>query len=141
MSQFDRLLRSHLEPHLDRQYAVAVELTRMTQAVNGRPAADPAFPVRTLQGVFFYYPKAFGIELGVRKTYREANDFRATQSGRDPFVLFKADDFATQAEEPRKDDLIRFPDLYPDLIFQVYQSERDGLTRIVVSLVLEGGQQ
>lgn len=80
------------------------------------------------------------MQLGVRKTYREGNDFRAIESGRDPYVSIDRKCFASVADEPKKGDLIDMLDL-PELPgFKVVDVQRDGQSRVVLKLVQPGGQ-
>ncbi|NKW80367.1 hypothetical protein HGG72_08440 [Ochrobactrum pecoris] len=92
------------------------------------------------KGIFDYISVEYGVQLGVRRSYREANDLRSLQSGRDPQLSVDRLYFPVGAEEPKQGDLVVFP-TRPELPdFQVVSSQRDGLSRIVLMLVQLGGQ-
>jgi hypothetical protein len=120
--------------------AIAVVITPMKAAPNGRPAPDPRRDKLTATAVFDYVDAEFGVELGVRKAYGSANDLRSLQSGREPLVSIDRRYFATSSDEPRPGDRVDFPSR-PDLPpFEVVLVKRDGLARLVLKLVHLGSQ-
>lgn len=94
------------------------------------------------EGVFEYTSSEYGIELGVRKSYREANDFRAVSVGRKPVLSIDRSFFPTEDSEPRQGDKIVLPDR-PDGFptFEVMDCQRDGHSRLVVRLAHHGSQK
>ena len=145
MSVFDRLDRLTSRA-VDRVSAIPFEFVPMKSTPNGRAGADssrtalPSMAVPNPRGIFDYYSAEYGIQLGVRKSYREANDLRALQVGRDPQLSVDRRYWPSADWEPKQGDLIRFPEHpeYPD--FQVISSQRDGLARMVLMLVQMGAQ-
>src|SRR5690606_6706396 len=108
--------------------------TPMMSTPNGRPQNDHSREVVKGRGVFDYVPVEVGLQLGVRKTYREGNDLRAIQNGREAQLSIDRRYFPGE-EEPKQGDLVDFlgrPDLPP---FQVVSTLRDGLSRLVLVLV------
>lgn len=89
MALFDRLDRLTSRA-VDRVNAIPFEFIPMSSTPNGRPTPDssrtalPSEAVPSPRGIFDYYSSEYGVQLGVRKSYREANDLRALQVGRDP---------------------------------------------------------
>ncbi len=116
-------------------------LTPMLAATpNARRAQDQDRPVIEAVGVFEYPSNEYGIELGVRKTYRESNDFRALSIGREPKISIDRKHFPDIDAEPRAGDLIEILD-QPDLpMFEVVDCQRDGLSRLDVRLTHIGSQ-
>lgn len=90
--------------------------------------------------IFEYLGKDYGIELGVRKTYREANDLRALSSGRDAIASIDRKHFASLDDEPRAGDKIEFLDMPALPAFQVVDVRRDGQSRMQLHLVHIGAQ-
>ena len=82
MSIFDRLDRVASRT-VDRINKIRIVVTPWKTTPNGRGAQDPDRTVVTCKGIFDYVSIEHGLELGVRKSYREANDLRALQVGRD----------------------------------------------------------
>jgi hypothetical protein len=115
-------------------------LTPMKSTPNGRGGPDPARKVVTGRGIFDYVEMEYGVQLGVRKSYREGNDLRSIQSGRDPQLSVDIKYFPGVDEAALQGDIIDFPD-QPELSrFQVVKAQRDGLNRIRFDLVQIGGQ-
>lgn len=124
----------------DRINAIPFVLEPMIREPNSRPVPDGGREAIEGEGVFDYYELNHGIELGVRKSYREANDFRALQSGREPRISVDRRFFPTLADEPRQGDIVRLPSR-PDLPdFSVTSAQRDGLSRLVLKLAHLGRQ-
>ncbi len=139
MAIFDRLDRM-LSKTVDRTNAISFVLTPYTSTPNGRPMADANRTVVRGRGIFDYYSTEFGIQLGVRKSYREANDLRSLQAGRDPQLSVDRIYFPLGAEEPKQGDIVSFPDR-PELPeFDVVSSQRDGMSRVVLMLTQRGAQ-
>lgn len=139
MAIFDRLDRM-LSKTVDRTNAISFVLTPYTSTPNGRPMADPNRTVVRGRGIFDYYSTEFGIQLGVRKSYREANDLRSLQAGRDPQLSVDRIYFPLGVEEPKQGDIVSFPDR-PELPeFDVVSSQRDGMSRVVLMLTQRGAQ-
>lgn len=115
-------------------------LTPMKSTPNGRPSADPNRKVILGRGIFDYVEMEYGVQLGVRKSYREGNDLRSVQSGRDPQLSVDMIYFPGVDEAALQGDLVSFPDEshLPD--FQVTKAQRDGMSRIRLDLVQIGGQ-
>ncbi|CCF19159.1 conserved protein of unknown function [Pseudorhizobium banfieldiae] len=153
MAIFDRLDRLTSRA-VDTVNAIPFTFTPMKGTPNGRPGPDPdrvALPLTVVvggaevpgpmpRGIFDYVSTEYGIQLGVRKSYREANDLRALQIGRDPQLSIDRKYWPSADWEPKQGDLISFP-LNPDLPeFQVSSSQRDGLSRMVLMLITIGAQ-
>lgn len=139
MAIFDRLDRmtSRAVDHIN---AIRFTFTPMGGTPNGRPGRDTSRDIVNGKGVFDYLPVDFGIQLGVRKSYREANDLRSLQTGRDPQLSVDRKYFPVGVQEPRQGDIVEFPDK-PELpSFEVASVARDGLSRLVLNLVQRGGQ-
>lgn len=149
MSLFHRLeaMASNTE---DRIHAERFKHTPRKQAAadpNGRRNnTDPDRPERDdLWGIFEYLSIEYGIQLGVRKSYREANDLRAVSEGRKPMLSVDRKYFATKDLEPRQGDLITMlnddgtvNDQLPQ--FEVEVNQRDGKSRFELVLVQRGQQ-
>lgn len=87
-----------------------------------------------------YQSIEFGMELGVRKSYKEANDLRSVSVGREPYVSIERRVFPSLDAEPQKYDLIELLD-FPSLPrFEVLDVQRDGMSRLVLRLVHKGTQ-
>lgn len=139
MSIFDRLDRITSRA-VDRMNAIAFVLTPQQSTPNGRPGPDPTRTIVSGKGVFDYLSTEYGVQLGVRKSYREANDLRALQAGRDPQLSIDRKYFPIGLEEPKQGDVVEFPD-NPELPkFDVITSQRDGLSRVVLMLAHRGAQ-
>ncbi len=140
MAIFDRL-DSLTSRAVDRINAIEFALYPMVKTPNGRPSDDPSREaIVGKKGVFDFVDVAFGIELGVRKSYREANDLRALQSGRDPQLSVDRTYFPSLEDEPRQGDRVTFPSR-PELPeFTVTSCQRDGLSRLVIKLVMREAQ-
>ena len=139
MSIFDRLDRVASRA-VDRINRIRVDIMPRVSSPNGRGGADPSREVIEAKGIFDYISIEHGIELGVRKSYREANDLRALQLGRDPQVSIDRVYFSGLADEPRQGDRVVFPD-NPELpSFDVVSAQRDGLSRMVLKLTHRGAQ-
>ncbi|NTD85489.1 hypothetical protein [Agrobacterium tumefaciens] len=125
---------------VDRVNATRFVLTPMKSTPNGRPSADPGRKVIRGRGIFDYVEMEYGVQLGVRKSYREGNDLRSVQSGRDPQLSVDMIYFPGVDEAALQGDLVSFPDeaQLPD--FQVTKAQRDGMNRIRLDLVQIGGQ-
>jgi hypothetical protein len=139
MAIFDRLDRMTSRA-VDRTNAIPFILTPMVKTPNGRPASDSSRAVVNAKGVFDYISTEFGIQLGVRKSYREANDLRSLQTGRDPQLSVDRVYFPIGVQEPQQGDVVRFP-TRPELPeFDVISAQRDGLSRVVLMLTHRGAQ-
>lgn len=139
MSIFERLDKV-VSRYADRVNAIPFEFTPMSSTPNGRYKQDTTREVVCGYGIFEYLSQEYGVQLGVRKSYREANDLRALQTGRDPQLSVDRSYFPIGIQEPKQGDHIRFlnrPEL-PE--FQVISSQRDGLARLVLMLVQIGAQ-
>ncbi len=113
---------------------------------NGRRVPDPDRQASDeLWGIFDYTSIEYGLELGVRKSYREANDLRAVSVGRKPILSVDRKYFPSALAEPRQGDIIVLltadgqerTDLPP---FEVMDNQRDGLARFEMRLVHRGQQ-
>lgn len=145
MAIFDRLDRLASRT-VDRVNAIPFVFTPMRSTPNGRPGADPtrvplpSDEIPSPRGILDYYSTEYGIQLGVRKSYREANDLRSLQVGRDPQLSVDRRYWPSADWEPKQGDLIRFP-TRPELPeFQVISAQRDGLSRMVLMLAQIGAQ-
>lgn len=139
MSIFDRLDRVTSRA-VDRINSIAFVLTPMRSTPNGRGGPDTSRTVIEGKGIFDYLSVEYGVQLGVRKSYREANDLRALQAGRDPQLSINRVYFPIGLEEPKQGDLVEFPN-NPELPkFDVISSQRDGLSRLVLMLLHRGAQ-
>ena len=139
MALFDRLDKITSRA-VDGVNATRFVLTPMRSTPNGRPQPDQSRQIINGRGIFDYVSVDVGVQLGVRKTYREGNDLRALQNGRDPQLSVDRKWFPIGVEEPKQGDIIEFPDK-PELPnFQVVSSQRDGLNRLVLALVHIGAQ-
>lgn len=139
MAIFDRLDRQ-VSRTVDKINAIPFILTPLTSTPNGRPTHDPVRGEVRGKGVFDYYSSEFGIQLGVRKSYREANDLRSLQTGRDPQLSVDRIYFPIGQEEPKQGDIVRFP-TRPELPeFDVVSAQRDGMSRVVLMLTQRGSQ-
>ena len=136
---FDRLDRMASKT-VDAINRIKFVLTPMTSTPNGRPSVDSARPIVEGLGIFDYVEADYGIELGVRKSYREANDLRALQTGREPQLSVDRRYFPTLADEPRQGARVVFPSR-PDLPpFEVVSVKRDGMSRLAITLLHLGSQ-
>lgn len=139
MGVFDRLDKM-VTRTVDTINEIAFIFTPMTGTPNGRPTYDTNRPIVEAFGIFDYVDAQYGIELGVRKSYREANDLRALQTGREPLLSLDRKYFPQLADEPRQGDRFEFPSR-PDLPkFEVVSVMRDGMSRLSVRLVHLGSQ-
>lgn len=139
MAIFDRLDRM-VSRAVDRTNAIPFVLTPMKSTPNGRPGPDPDRAVVNGKGIFDYISTEFGIQLGVRKSYREANDLRSLQTGRDPQLSADRIYFPIGAQEPKQGDIVSFP-TRPELPeFDVVSAQRDGQSRLVLMLTHRGAQ-
>lgn len=139
-SEFQNLMDEFVEPLVDELYGEEFRLTPMKRTPNGRPALDTDRVIVEGVAPFEYDSVEQGIQLGVRKTYREANDLRAIPIGRGPLLIVDRRYFPTIESEPRQGDLIEIlgrPDLPP---FDVVGCQRDGMARVYVELVHQGSQ-
>jgi hypothetical protein len=133
-SRFDRAASRTV----DRVNAIRFRLLPQASTPNGRPGPDPTRSEVNGRGVFDYVATEQGLQLGVRKSYREANDLRALQTGRDPQLSVDRRYFGS--EEPKQGDIVIFPD-NPELpSFDVMSVPRDGLSRLVLMLSHGGAQ-
>ena len=125
---------------VDRVNRIAFQLRPKEKTPNGRPKDDTNRSVISGFGIFDYTSQEAGLELGVRRSYREANDLRAVQVGRIPVISIDRKYFPGADAEPRQGDQIQLP-TKPDLpSFKVVSVQRDGLSRLVLRLVHEGSQ-
>lgn len=139
MSLFNRLDKLTSRA-VDGVNATRFELTPYKSTPNGRGQVDADRKVIKGCGIFDYVEMEYGVQLGVRKSYREGNDLRSVQSGRDPQLSVDIKYFPGVDEAVLQGDIVRFPDEpnLPD--FQVTKAQRDGLSRIRLDLVQIGGQ-
>lgn len=131
---------------LDQQTSAAMDetfgerfrlLPRTEGSPNGRREMDQDRAVVEGICVFDNESTKSGIRLGVRKTFREANDLRVLSQGREPKASIDLRQFPTLADQPRQGD--KFELLDRDIApFEVTSAERDGQARIVVRLIQEG---
>ena len=116
---------------------------------NARRSADPAREVVDVEGIFEYNSIEFGMELGVRKSYREANDLRNVSVGRTPDISIDRRWFPDKDKEPRQGDHLymlraaaggglEVDPGYP--AFEVMDNQRDGLARTLLRLIQLGSQ-
>lgn len=139
MAIFDRLDRM-VSRAIDRTNAIPFVLIPQKSTANGRPGPDATRTVVNGKGILDYISTEFGIQLGVRKSYREANDLRSLQTGRDPQLSVDRIYFPVGLQEPKQGDLIQFPSR-PELPeFDVASVQRDGQSRLVFMLVQRGAQ-
>jgi len=132
MAAFDRLDRL-VSRAVDRLNAIPFTLKPQYSTPNGRPGDDPARPRMEIKGIFDFITVEYGVQLGVRRSYREANDLRALQVGADPQLSIDVLYFKG-AELPRQGDMIEFTE-NPELPeFQVISAQPDGLSRIVLKM-------
>lgn len=136
---FDRLDRMTSKA-ADRVNKIPVEIIPMIRTENGRGSQDNTREVICGYAIFDYVSQEAGVELGVRRSYREANDLRALQVGREPLLSIDRKHFCGLSEEPKQGDLLKFPtrDDLPD--FDVVSTRRDGLSRMEIKLIHRGGQ-
>ncbi|WP_421983350.1 hypothetical protein [Roseibium sp.] len=139
MAIFDRLDRM-VSRSVDRVNAIPFTLVPMVSSPNGRPTVDTSRTTITGKGILDYISVESGVQLGVRRSYREANDLRALQTGRDPQLSVDRVYFPIGVEEPKQGDIVKFPER-PELPeFDVMSSQRDGMSRVVLELVHRGPQ-
>ncbi len=139
MTIFDRLDRVASRT-VDRVNAIEFRLTPMVRPSNARPAPDPDREVVNGKGIFDYQAEGSGLELGVRKTYREGNDLRNLMIAKKPFLSVDRSYFPSLDDEPRQGDKIEFPNRTELPPFDVVSTERDDLSRLVITLVHQGHQ-
>lgn len=125
---------------IDRVMAERVLFTPMVSSANGRPQPDTARSEREVEGVFEWEGADIGIRLGVRKTWREANDLRSLVSGRKPVISVDRRWFGDFEAEPRQGDRVQLLDRPHLPVFQVSTTKRDGQSRIFLTLDQLGGQ-
>lgn len=110
---------------------------------------DPDRPTIEVECILEYPSIEFGMELGVRKSYREANDLRNVSVGRQPDISIDRSWFANKDMEPRQGDraimMIRLSDgsFIPDpeyIPFEIMDNQRDGMARTVLRLTQLGSQ-
>ena len=146
MSIFKRLdkMASRTNDTTNAEYFRLIPMTDRTNP-NARRVADGVRVPVVGKGIFEYTSIEFGMELGVRKSYREANDLRNVSVGREPRISIDRSYFAGTDYEPRQGDVLIIlddnkepvPDLPP---FKVLDNQRDGLARFVLRLAQEGNQ-
>lgn len=139
MSLFDRMDKA-VSRTVDRVNAIEFVFTPMKSTPNGRPKPDLSRPIVRGLGIFDYIAVEYGLQLGVRRSYREANDLRSLQSGREPQLSIDRRYFMNPKEEPKQSDYIHFPKNVELPKFQVISGQRDGLSRIVLVMVQLEGQ-
>lgn len=137
MAIFDRLDRM-VSRSVDRVNAIPFSFTPISATPNGRPGPDPARGLVNGKGIFSYLSVESGVQLGVRRSYRDANDLRSLQVGREPELSVEKSYFT---DDPRQGDRIKFTgnDELPE--FDVISAQPDGLSRIVLKLVKRVGAQ
>ncbi len=136
---FDRL-DSLCSRAVDRTNKSKFQIVFVERTENARPTASVDKAPVEGYGIFDYISIESGIELGVRRSYREANDLRALQVGREPILSVDRKYFTALADEPKQGDKVVFPDR-PELPeFDIVSVRRDGLTRFELRLVHRGAQ-
>jgi hypothetical protein len=131
MAVFDRLDRLTSRA-VDRVNAIPFILTPWISTPNGRGRPEPGQPEIRGRGVFDDLAAEYGVQLGVRRSYREANDLRALQVGSDPQISIDIQYFAGRM--PRQGDLVSLP-TKPELPdYQVISAQPDGQSRVVLML-------
>jgi hypothetical protein len=142
VSVYDRLdrLASATNDRINRERFRLIPMKDPTDP-NGRRTVDADRPVRDdLYGIFEYTSLEYGLELGVRKSYREANDLRAVSVGRKPILSVDRKYFSDPSKEPRQGDRIELLDR-PELpMFEVMDNQREGHSRFELRLVHLGQQ-
>lgn len=124
---------------MDEAFGERFRLTPLEeQSPNGRRDYDS--DRITVEGtcVFDYETVQGGIKMGVRKTFREANDLRAASVGRQPKASIDLRAFPTLAEHPKKGDRFELLDRPELAAFHVLSVQRDGQARMVLMLTIEG---
>ena len=130
-----QLLRDLCEPHVDAFYGEKIFLTPMKTSPNGRPKIDPEYGALEMTGTVVYPTSEFGVEMGVRKSYREANDLRSVQTGAQMVISFDNREFQKYGYEPRQGDRIDVPGRPKEPPFDVVSTRPDGTTRTEIHLV------
>jgi len=112
---------------------------------NTRRGLDTAREVIEVDCIFEYNSIEFGMELGVRKSYREANDLRNVSVGRTALVSIDRRYFPDQNKEPRQGDLLymlkddgNLDPNYPP--FELMDNQRDGQARFESRLIQKDSQ-
>lgn len=139
-NRFEEYMQKLVEPAVDEVFAEPIVLIPWRSTPNGRGGQDPDRQVVTVNGVFTNPSKQLGIQLGVRKSYREANDLRALAYAREPYVSVDRRHFGGLANEPRQSDRIRLPNRPDHPEYEVMTVERDGITRLKMKLIQRGPQ-
>jgi len=135
MSVFDRLDRMTSRA-VDQVNSVRFLLIPRISTPNGRGTPDPNREEVLGRGIYDDVAAEYGVQLGVRRSYREANDLRALQVGSEPQL--SVDIIHFPADKPRQGDVVKFPDRTDLPDFQVISAQPDGLNRIVLHLVQIG---
>ncbi|KZL17688.1 hypothetical protein PsAD2_03025 [Pseudovibrio axinellae] len=108
------------------------------ETTNSRAKPDPNRAVVVGRCPFIYAAKEFGMQLGVRKTYREANDFRAISIGSAPFASVAAHYFENLETHPEQGDIFEITSKPEFPKFKILDVQPDGMERIEMRLrVLE----
>lgn len=139
-NRFEEYMQKLVEPAIDEVFAEPIVITPRRSTPNGRGMQDPTRQVVTVQGVFTNPSKQLGIQLGVRKSYREANDLRALSMAREPYISVDRKHFTGLIGEPRQGDRIRLPNRPDHPEYEVMTVERDGITRLRMKLIQRGPQ-
>lgn len=151
MSLFSHLdqISSRVQDVVNARWARYVPRAEATANPNAAREQDPRRSAMEIEVIFEYNSNEFGMELGVRKSYREANDLRNVSVGRTPDVSIDRRWFPDKDAEPRQGDHIillkkdELGNLVPDLaypVFEVMDNQRDGLARFVLRLAQLGSQ-
>ena len=140
MAIFDALDRV-VSNTVDRINAIDFIFFPRKSTPNGRDIKDTTRRAIQSKGIFDYISATYGVQLGVRRSYREANDLRAIQSGRVAELSVDRRIFGSDSsQEPRQGDIIKFPGKPDYPAFQIISVQRDGLARLVIELVHVGSQ-
>lgn len=105
---------------------------------NSRAGLDSSRPVVAGRCVFENVSDETGIQLGVRKSYRESNDFRALRTTRSPVASVDRHVYFPDGKIPRQGDVIQFPDHVGSPTYEISSSQPDGHSRVVMELVMRG---
>lgn len=151
MSIFDKLdqIGSRVQDKVNARWVRITPRVDVPKNPNARRGADLSRATVEVEAIFEYNSNQFGMELGVRKSYREANDLRNVSVGRIPDVSIDRIWFPDHDAEPRQGDLLEILKrdetgrLIPDPTFptfEVMDNQRDGLARFVLRLVQLGSQ-
>jgi len=118
-----------------------VPMAAKSETPNGRSGRDEDREITRGKGVFEYISAEAGLQLGVRKSYRESNDLRALQVGRVPSISIDRRVYFPEIEMvPRQGDVIQLVERQYAPTFEITSAQPDGHGRIVLKLVARGPQ-